>query len=60
MFNKEQIESKIDILDKRTHNAHSVPVPSSMLTSQKLARLKFQRIKRFKFAWRSKEAYQLK
>ena len=60
MFKREQIENKIDILDKRTHNAHLVPVPSSMITSQKLARLKFQRVKRFKFAWRSQEAYQLK
>lgn len=60
MFNKEQIENKIDLLDKRTHNAHLSPIPSSIITAQKLARLKFQRIKRFKFAWRSKEAYQLK
>lgn len=60
MFRKEQIESKIDTLDKRTYNAPLAIVPTSILTAQKLARLKFQRIKQFKFSWRSKEVYRFK
>ena len=60
MFNKEQIENKMDIPEKRTYNATLMIVPTSTITGQKLARLKFQRVKKFKFSWRSREAYQFK
>lgn len=60
MLKKEQIENKIDIFDKRTHNAASMLVPSSLITAQKLARLKFQRMQKFKFSLLSREIYQLK
>jgi hypothetical protein len=59
MFQKDQIENKIDVVDKRTYNTPLVIVPTSLLTTQKLARLGFQRMKKFKFSWRSREAYQL-
>ena len=60
MFKKEQIEKKIDIVEKRSHNASLVIVPTSTLTGQTLARLMYGRMKRFKFSWRSREAYQLR
>ena len=60
MFNKEQIENKIDYLDKRTHKVQLIPIPTSIITAQKLARLKFQHKKRFNFFWRPKEIYQFK
>lgn len=60
IFKKEQIENKIDIVEKRTHNVPLTIVPTSCLTGQKLARLTHGRIKRFKFSWRSREAYQLR
>ena len=60
MFTKEQIQNKIEIMDKRTHDAPLMIVPTSILTAQTLARLKFQRIKKFKFSWRAKEIYQFK
>ncbi len=60
MFTKEQIQNKIEAVDKRTHDAPLGIVPTSILTSQTLARLKFQRIKKFKFSWRPKEIYQFK
>ena len=60
MFNNCQLESKIDLLDKRTNSAHLAPMSTSIITAQKLARLKFQRRKGFKFSWRPREVYQLK
>lgn len=61
MYKKEQIENKTDIIDKRSYNAPLAIVPTSILTTQTLAsRLKFQRVKKFKFSWRSREAYQLR
>lgn len=60
MFKNEQIQDKIDMVDKRSHNAALTIIPTSLLTVQKLARLKFQRVKKFKFAWRSREVYQVK
>ena len=60
MYKKEQIENKIEIVEKRSYNAPLAIVPTSILTSQVLARLKFQRVKKFKFSWRSREAYQLR
>ncbi len=60
MFTKEQIQNKIEILDKRTLDAHLTIVPTSILTAQTLARLQFQRTKKFKFSCRSKEIYQFK
>ena len=60
MFKKEQIENKIDIVDKRSHNMPLIIVPTSILTGQTLARYLSQRKKRFKFSWKSKEVYQLR
>ena len=60
MYRKEQIENKMDILDKRTYDAPLAIVPTSILTAQTLARLKFQRVKKFKFSWRAREVYQLR
>lgn len=60
MYKKEQLENKIETVEKRSHNAPLAIVPTSILTTQVLARLKFQRVKKFKFSWRSREAYQLR
>ncbi len=60
MFTKEQIQNQIEAVDKRTHDAPLGIVSTSILTSQTLARLKFQRMKKFKFSWRAKEIYQFK
>lgn len=60
MFKKEQIENKINAVDKRSHNAPLTIVPTSMTTLQTLARLNFQRTKKIKNSWRTKEVYQLK
>ena len=60
MFKKDQIENKIDIVDKRTHNALLAIVPTSTLTGQTLARLRSQRVKKCKFGWRTRETYQLR
>ena len=60
MFNNEQIENQIDMLDKRTHKLQLIPVYSSIITAQKMARLRFQHKKKFKFSWRPKEIYQFK
>ena len=60
MFKKEQIESKTDIVDKRTYSAPLTIVPTSILTGQLLARLMSERKKKFKFSWRSGEVYQLR
>ena len=50
MYKKEQLENKIEILEKRSHDAPLAIVPTSILTAQLLARLKFQRVKKFKFS----------
>lgn len=60
MFKKEQIENKIDTIEKRTHNGPLTIVPTSTQIGQTLARLKFQRMRKFKFSWRSREVYQLR
>lgn len=60
MFKKDQIENKINAVDKRSHNAPLTIVPTSMTTLQTLARLNFQRIKKIKNSWRTKEVYQLR
>lgn len=60
MFKKDQIENKINAVDKRSHNAPLTIVPTSMTTLQTLARLNFQRTKKIKNSWRTKEVYQLK
>ena len=60
MLKKEKFENKVDIVDKRTHNAPLVMVPTSILTGQKLARLLSQRSKKFKFSWELREVYQLR
>lgn len=60
MFKKEQIENKINAIDKRSHNAPLTIVPTSMTTLQTLARLNFQRIKKVKNSWKTKEVYQLR
>ena len=60
MYNKEQIENKMDMVEKRTHNAPLAIVPTSTQIGQTLARIKFQRKKLFKFSWRSRDVYQLR
>ena len=60
MFKKEQIENKIDIVDKRTYNAPLTIIPTSILTGQTLARLFSQRVKKLKLSWRPREAYRLR
>ena len=60
MFKKEQIENKINAVDKRSHNAPLTIVPTSMTTLQTLARFNFQRMKIKKNSWRTKEVYQLR
>lgn len=61
MFKREQIEKKIDTVEKRSHNASLITVPTSILTAQtSAARAKFSRVKKFKFSWRSREVYQLR
>lgn len=60
MFKKEQIENKISAVDKRSHSAPLTIVPTSMTTLQTLARLNFQRTKKIKNSWRTKEVYQLR
>lgn len=60
MFKKEQIENKINGVDKRSHSAPLTIVPTSVVTLQTLARLNFQRIKKIKNSWRTKEVYQLR
>ncbi|OGI20360.1 MAG: hypothetical protein A3B68_02415 [Candidatus Melainabacteria bacterium RIFCSPHIGHO2_02_FULL_34_12] len=60
MFKKELFKNKIDALEKRSHNAPLGIVPTSILTGQLLARLLSQRVKKFKFSWRSRETYQLR
>ena len=60
MFKKEQVENRINITEKRTYNAPFVLVPTSILITQTLARLKFQRVKKLKFSWRSREVFQFR
>lgn len=60
MYKKEQIENRVGIVEKRTHSAPLTIVPTSIQIGQTLARLKFQRIRKFKFSWRSREVYQLR
>lgn len=60
MFKKEQIENKVSNVDKRGNSASLTIVPTSVTTLQTLARLNFQRIKKIKNSWRTKEIYQLR
>ncbi|GEM_PF-6916790 len=60
MFKKEQIENKIDIIDKRTYNAPLAIIPTSILTGQTLARFLSQRVKKIKSSWRPREVYKLR
>lgn len=57
---KEQVDNKITTTDKRTCNAPFAMIPTSLLTIQTLARLKFQRGKEINFLWRSKENFQFR
>ncbi len=60
MFTKDQIQNKTDIGEKRSHNAPLGIVPTSALTGQTLARLRSGRIKKFKFAGRTRDTYQVR
>ena len=60
MFKKEQIENKINAVDKRSHNAPLTIVPTSKKKIQTLDRLNYQSIKKIKNSWRTKEVYQLR
>ena len=60
MFRKDQMHNKTDIVEKRTHSAPLGIVPTSTLTGQILARLRFGHVKKFKFVWRTRDTYQLR
>ena len=60
MFTREQIKNKIDVIDKRSYNAPLKIIPTSILTAQTLARLRFQLLKKSKSIWKTREVYQFR
>ena len=60
MLKKKQIKAKDGIIDKRAYDADLVMVPTSILTNQTLARIKFPCEKKFKSVPCLREAYKFR
>ena len=60
MFKKEQIENKVDMVDKRSYNGHLAIVPTSLFVNQILARPQLRDEKKFKFACQLKKTHKFK
>ena len=61
-FSNEQTESKVQVIDKPSHNAPSMIIPTSIVfTALTLAkRLEAQQTKKNKFSWCSKMVYEFR
>ena len=60
MLKKKQIKTEEGVIDKRTYNADFAIVPTSILTNQTLARLKFSREKKLNSMFHLTEAYKFR